>query len=216
MNSVALSESRRLAGIAREYEERGYGVKCRPATGDLPEFLADLHPDLIAMGNGESVAIAVKTRAELKDPQTLAALEAAVSDQPGWRFELVIDGSELAGRRPLSGSQLEAYLVEANELQQHGHMTAALLLLWSATEGILRLLALREDVEVESTAAAYLPKRLYSLGLLKRDQYWTLDAAMRLRNQAAHGFEVEVSRQDLAPIAAVARDLLGELNSKAA
>jgi hypothetical protein len=116
----------------------------------------------------------------------------------------------------LGASQIGTSLEEANELQQGGHTVAALLLLWSATEGILRRLATREGVELESLAPGYVTKRLYTLGLLGREQYRVLDEAVRLRNQAAHGFQVSVTRQDLANVAAVARELLGELESKAA
>ena len=85
-----------------------------------------------------------------------------------------------------------------------------------ATEGILRLLAAREDVDLESPAPGYVTTRLYTLGLLGREQYRILDEAVRLRNQAAHGFQVSVTRQDLAHIATIARQLLSELESKAA
>jgi hypothetical protein len=97
-----------------------------------------------------------------------------------------------------------------------GHVVAALLLLWSATEGTLRLLAAREKVELESPAPGYMTKRLYTLGVLGRDQYRILDEAVRLRNQAAHGFQVSVTQQDLARVAAIARELLIELQSQAA
>jgi hypothetical protein len=90
------------------------------------------------------------------------------------------------------------------------------MLLWSATEGILRLLAARENVELESLAPEYVTKRLYTLGLLGREQYRILDEAVRLRNQAAHGAQVSVTRQDLANLATIARELLSELESKAA
>jgi len=116
----------------------------------------------------------------------------------------------------LDAPQIGTSLEEANELEQRGHVVAALLLLWSATEGILRLLAARENVELESPAPGYMTKRLYTLGLLGRDQYRILDESVRLRNQAAHGFQVSVTRQDLANVATIARELLNELESKAA
>ena len=115
----------------------------------------------------------------------------------------------------LGPNQIETSLEEANELQVRGHVIAGLLLLWSATEGILRLLATREKVELESPAPGYMTKRLYTLGLLGQEQYRTLDEALRLRNQAAHGFQVSVTQQDLAKVAAIARELLTELESKA-
>jgi len=167
--SATERERRRLASVASEYEQRGYEVKLQPAAGDLPEFLAGFEPDLIATGNGESVVVEVKARKEFENEYAVAALaklEAALRNCPGWRFELIIDGSESEDERLLGAPQIETSLEEANELQQRGHLIAALLLLWSATEGILRLLAARENVELGSPVAGYMTKRLYTLGLL--------------------------------------------------
>jgi len=214
--SVTDHELRRLASVASEYENRGYKVMLRPAAGELPGFLMGFDPDLIAIGNGESVVVEVKGRKELASLKAITEMEAAVRDRPGWRFELIIDGSDSALGRSLGASQIGTSLEEANELQQSGHVIAALLLLWSATEGILRLLAARENVDLESLAPRYVTTRLYTLGLLERDQYRILDEADRLRNQAAHGFQVSVTRQDLANVATIARELLSELESRAA
>jgi hypothetical protein len=213
---VTEHERRRLASVVSEYEKRGYEVKLQPAAGDMPDFLVGFEPDLIATGNGESVVVEVKAGKELENGQAIIALEAALRDRPGWRFELIIDGSESEHRRSLGAPQIGTSLEEADELQQSGHVVAALLLLWSATEGILRLLAARENVDLESLAPGYVTKRLYTLGLLGREQYRILDEAVRLRNQAAHGFQVSVTRQDLAKVATVARELLSELEQKAA
>jgi len=217
--SVTGNELRRLASVASEYENRGYKVKVQPAADDIPEFLKGFEPDLIATGNGESVVVEVKARREFENEQSvtaITAIEAALRDRPGWRFELVIDGSDPEPASSLAAPQIGTSLEEANELQRGGHLVAALLLLWSATEGILRLLAARENVDLESLAPGYVTKRLYTLGLLGRDQYRILDETVRLRNQAAHGFQVSVTRQDLANVAATARELLSELESKAA
>ena len=214
--SVTERERRRLASVASEYEQKGYEVKLHPTAGDLPEFLVGLEPDLIATANGESVVVEVKAWNEFQNEPTVAAIEAALRNRPGWRFELIIDGSGSEDARLLGAPQIGTSLEEANELEQRGHVVAALLLLWSATEGILRLLAARENVELESPAQGYMTKRLYTLGLLGRDQYRILDEAVRLRNQAAHGFQVSVTRQDLANVSRIARELLNELESKAA
>jgi hypothetical protein len=162
------------------------------------------------------VVVKVKARKKLQNEQTLAAMEAALRNRPGWRFELIIDGSE-SDLGPLLGApQIGTSLEEANELQQKGHVVAAFLLLWSATEGILRLLATRENVELGSLAPRYVTTRLYTLGLIGREQYRVLDEALQLRNQAAHGFQVSVTRQDFANVTTIARQLLNEVESKAA
>ncbi len=214
--SVTEHECRRLFSVASEYEERGYEVRLQPAAGDMPEFFMGFEPDLIATRNGESVVVEVKARKDLANAQAITALEATVRDRPGWRFELIIDGLESEYGRSLGAPQIGMSLEEANELLEGGHVVAALLLMWAATEGILRLLAARENIELESLAPGYVTTRLYTLGLLGREQYRILDEAVRLRNQAAHGFQVSVTRQDLANVATIARELFGELQAKAA
>jgi hypothetical protein len=206
----------RLRSVASEYESQGYEVKLQPPPDDLPEFLTGFELDLIATGKGETVIVEVKTRNDLKNEQSVSALENALRNRPGWRFELIIDGPATERRETLPATQIRASLDEADELQQHGHLSAALLLLWSATEGALRLLATRENIELESLAPGYVLKRLYTLGLLGREQYQILDEIMRLRNQAAHGFQVSVTAKDPTRIAGVLRELLSEVEIRAA
>jgi hypothetical protein len=130
--SVTEHASRRLASVAAEYENRGYKVRLQPAAADVPEFLGGFEPDLIAIGNGESVVVEVKAGKELfETQQSITAMEAAVRGRPGWRFELVIDGSNPELGRSLAAPQIETSIKEANELQRGGHVVAALLLLWS-------------------------------------------------------------------------------------
>jgi hypothetical protein len=167
-------------------------------------------------GKRERIVVEVRTRGELKDMQVLAALESALQDRPGWSFELIIEGTGIEARETLNSSQIRAALEEAMELQQHAHPAAALSLLWSATEGALRLLASRESVKLESLVPGYVILGLYTLGLLGRAQYQTLDGVMRLRSQAAHGFHVMVTTEDLTGIRAVLSELLSGVDVKAA
>jgi hypothetical protein len=215
-NTANEPERQRLISIASEYEDQGYKVKLQPSPDELPDFLSAFEPDLIATGKGETVVVEVKTREELRNEQSVAALETALRNRPGWRFELIIDGPPTQHRKTLDVIQIRASLDEADELQRNRHLAAALLLLWSATEGALRLLAGRENIELESLAPGYVLTRLYTLGLLGREQYQILDEIMRLRNQAAHGFEVSVTPQDLTRISAVLRELLSEVEVRAA
>jgi hypothetical protein len=218
MKPLINHESKRdlLRRIAADYRTQGCEVKVQPGPGDLPDFLTDFQPDLIVSGKGETIVIDVKTRGELKDIQTVEGLQSILQNRPGWRFELIIDGTGTEPRETLSSSQIRAMLEEGIELQQRAHSAAALLLLWSATEGALRLLASRENVELESLAPGYVITLLYTLGLLGREQYQTLDGAMRLRHQAAHGFHVLITPEDLTGISQVLRELLGEVGVKAA
>lgn len=210
------SERNRLKSIAAGYQSQGYDVKIQPHSSDLPDFLAGFEPDLIASSEREKVVVEVKTRSELGSAPTVAALEAALQNRPGWRFELIIDTTATEVRQTLSPTQIRASLQEAMDLEQRKHPAAALLLLWSATEGALRLLAKRENVVLKSIAPAYVMNRLYTLGLLGREQYQTLQEAIRLRDGAAHGFQISVTPEDLMRISTVLKELIDEVEAKAA
>ena len=202
--------------IVSEYEAEGYEVKLRPTSTELPDFLRGFEPDLIAVGNGESVVVQVKARTELSNEPSTTSLESAVQNRPGWRFELIIEGATAERPETVGVSQIRAGLDEAEELQRNNHRAAALLLLWSGTEGALRRFAIRENIELESLAPAYVLKRLYTLGLLSREQYRTLNEALQLRNRTAHGFDVSVTTSDLTRLSSTLRELLSEVEAKAA
>lgn len=216
MTSMTERERRLVESVASDYQRRGYSVKLQPVAGDMPDFLSGFQPDLIATRADESIVVEIKHRTELRNGQSDAEIEAALRNHPGWRFELVIDGSKSEPPRSLGSSEILTSIEEANDLRQSGHYVAALLLLWSATESILRLIAARENIELESAAPGYITTQLYTLGLLEREQYRVLDEAVHQRNRAAHGFQTSITQQDLANISAVARQLLSELESKAA
>ena len=217
MNPSTINESERvrLESIAAEYLKQGYDVRLEPRQGDLPDFLAGFEPDLIASRKGDSIVVEVKTRRELSTPLA-AHLEDAVQNRPGWRFELIIDGAAPEHQQTLNAKQIRALLEESTVLERRKHWAAALLVLWSAIEGALRLLAKRENVELESLTPGYVLTRLYSLGLLGREQYKTLDAMMRQRKQVAHGYQAAVTSEDLMASAAVLEELLAEVEMKAA
>jgi hypothetical protein len=65
-----------------------------------------------------------------------------------------------------------------------------MVLAWSAAEGVLRRLARRERLDVEGQSPAFLIKTLFSQGLLTREQYDSLNDAMRHRNMVVHGFSI--------------------------
>jgi hypothetical protein len=56
-----VNEQSALARVAADYRRRGYEVRIEPRGADVPPFLEDFMPDMIAIGPSESVVVEVKT-----------------------------------------------------------------------------------------------------------------------------------------------------------
>ena len=83
---------------------------------------------------------------------------------------------------------VQARLQTAQRLGEEGQLEAAMLLAWSAVEGVLRNMAEEEGVYLGRRGPSYLTKQLYSLGFLSRNEYLQLDEGLSYRNSLIHGF----------------------------
>lgn len=194
-NQLENLEKRQLLKVARDYEKRGYKVVIEPKDSDLPSFLADFHPDLIAHNETESVVIEIKTHSSLSKTRYIDELASILEDKPSWRFELIVanpknktlvdsDENQLLGETELIHRCNEAF-----KLFRSDHEEAAILLMWSALEAALRRIAEQEKISLEKDYPAYVIKKLYSLGVLDKDQYKILHEGMEIRNAIAHGYK---------------------------
>lgn len=205
-------ESVVIAKVADDYRRRGYEVTVDPRGPDVPEFLSGFQPDLIARGPEESVIIEVKIGTRTSAAERLRDVAEKVNRQPGWRFSLVFvqpDQPDLiseAHAAPLSLVQERTQ--NADALLNAGQTEAAFLLLWSALEGILRLLGDRAHLPLSSLPTSTLIRELYSAGELNREQFDSLMQLLPIRNQLVHGFgsqeNVDVRRLRLLVLALLA------------
>jgi hypothetical protein len=85
-------------------------------------------------------------------------------------------------------SEIETRLRDGRRLVEAKMLPAALLVTWSATEAAMRRAAKKHRVDVPDFRPATLITRLYTDGLLDREDYDQLMHYMRLRNTVAHGF----------------------------
>ncbi len=58
-------ERERLIKLAEEYRDKGYEILIHPNLEDLPDFLRNYRPDMIARREDEAVVIEVKSRSSL-------------------------------------------------------------------------------------------------------------------------------------------------------
>lgn len=182
-------EQSRIQNIAEDYKKRGYSVTIAPSVNRLPSFLRKFRPDIIAEGPNESIVIETKSSAKVRGTDYWKRLSSVVEQHPGWRVELIINGdpSEKV-RETLTPERIKERISEGQQLSEKGMLAAALLVTWSAAEAAMRLKAKNYSVELPDLRPSTLISRLYSDGLLAKDQYDFLIDCMRIRNSVAHGF----------------------------
>lgn len=184
---------KKIDELAAEYRRNGYAVQAHPAVHELPEFLREFEPDLIATSPRGNVVIEVKTSPELA-AGGMVRLAEAVERQSGWRLEVVFVNQPVAAEIPseesLAGTeQVTRLLASAEALSAEGEIEAAAMLAWSAAEAILRRSAQSAAPELERQSSARVLKHLYSLGRIEHATYEKLLLLMQFRNAVAHGFE---------------------------
>jgi uncharacterized protein YutE (UPF0331/DUF86 family) len=72
-------------------------------------------------------------------------------------------------------------------------LEVALLLAWSATEALLRVIADEEAIPVAPNNPSQLVKSLFTYGGLDKEQYQILQHALQARNTVVHGYKEQRS-----------------------
>jgi hypothetical protein len=185
-------ESQVIASVAEDYRRRGYDVDVVPRGARLPEFLGGFEPDLIARSPADSVVVEVKVGTRTSVAERFRDVAERVSRQPRWRFSLVFvnpdQADEISSAQPAPLSMLRERAHNADGLLEAGQSEAAFLLLFSALEGILRLLGQRAHLPLENLPPSTLIRELYSAGEINRAQFESLMRFLPIRNQLVHGF----------------------------
>jgi REase_AHJR-like len=179
---------KRLQEVAEDYRQRGYRVIILPSGSQLPDFLRAYRPDLVAESPDESVVIEIGPRENGSDERDWAELAVLVQQHPGWRLDLIID-RERGKLTPavIDRQEIEARLQAGLQLTEAGMLEAALLITWSASEAAMRLVCKKQKVDLPDARPATMVGRLYSDGLVDRDEYDLLMSYMHKRNTVAHG-----------------------------
>jgi hypothetical protein len=203
-------EEKRLYEIAEMYKQRGYRVTVAPAPNQLPRFLSKFRPDIVAQKGDEAIVIEVKPSGKLRDIDYWKNLSSVVQRHPGWRLELFIDDpSKRDIPETINKDLIKERLQEGQRLAEQGMLAASLLITWSATEAAMRLASKDHEVDLPDLRPATVISRLYTDGLLERDDYDFLLECMRIRNAVAHGFyEGRIRRHILKKLQRVALRLL--------
>lgn len=202
-----------IAKVAEDYRRRGYDVEVEPSGPSLPEFLGEYRPDLIARGCGETVVVGVKVGTRMSVAERLRDVVEQINRRPGWRFSLVFVNPEhpdqLTEAKPAPLSLLQERAKSADALFQADQKEAAFLLLWSAVEGTLRLLAERADLPLSSLPPSALIRDMYSAGEISAQHFDLLMELLPIRNQLVHGLETQ-ENMDVDRLRLLGQELLEE------
>ena len=123
-------ERREIERIAREYEDQGYELKIAPRPSELPDFLQEYRPDIVARGSKDCLVIEAKQPIDQAERERIRGIAERVGSQPGWRFVLVSpepSGRAVTGEpvdRP-DDSDVRRLAQEARTLIIGGHQEAA-------------------------------------------------------------------------------------------
>ncbi len=198
------SEHEILSKLADNLARQGYEVVREPRPRDLPKFLREYQPDLIAHRGDEHLVIEIKSGRRATKPSYWRALAEEVARHPGWQFQLILGeapkGPQITMPPPPSLVEIRNQLSSTRRLYDRGEHAAALLLLWSLLEAASQqhLGALDARSNRPKTPIALL-KDLVSFGLLDQKEYDKLARVIELRNAAAHGrSNVQIDRPTFA------------------
>ena len=188
--------TKKVKQVAKKYREQGYNVIIEPLPQQLPTFLGELQPDLIAMKEGDQVVIEVKAKEALRASDLVRHIADAVRKQKGWRFELVLlpsaaSAQSTKGWELLGFQEIEQYVKEARHAASLSQFIPAFIFIWIAIEATLRRIAQKSDVSPALLSPKALLKELVFNGGISRLQYRTIEGIANLRTHVVHGFKEE-------------------------
>jgi uncharacterized protein YutE (UPF0331/DUF86 family) len=194
-SSNVTTDENRLLDVAEKYRQRGYKVSVSPPSKELPKFLSRFRPDIVAEGPDESVVIEVNSSGKERGAAYWKELSKVVQRHPRWRLELIMDASKRAIRETMNEELIRERLHEGQRLAEQGMLAASLLITWSAAEAAMRLAAKGNEIALPDQRPGVVISRLYTDGVLEREEYDFLVELFGVRNAVAHGFYQEKIRR---------------------
>ena len=194
-SSIVIKDESGLSSVAERYRQLGYKVMVSPPSKKLPRFLSKFRPDIVAEGPDESVVVEVTSSVKERGAAYWKELARVVQRHPKWRLELITGAAKRRMRQTMNQELVRERLQEGQRLAEQGMLAASLLITWSAVEAAMRLAAKRNEIDLPDQRPAVLISRLYTDGVLERQEYDFLLDVFRVRNAIAHGFDQERVRR---------------------
>lgn len=221
-NTTQSRESAKAKEIANEYRRKGFIVTLEPKESDLPRELKflDFQPDIIAISEETKLVIEVKTFESIKDP-ALIELAEKIKSVEGWEFELIFTNPR-SKNNTLKSTESSTFINVRESLNRAArfldtdagkeYSDAALLLIWSAVEGVLR-----ENYKTYRSGDKNInPKALIRdsvmLGIIGKEEQNFLESMVVKRNEFSHGLHYyTVPRRDLEKLINLGRHLADQV-----
>jgi len=196
----AMNTEARLKQVGDRYRAQGYTVVVRPGANDLPEFAKDFKVEIVAKrDDGCILASAKQSQADLEADGDIARYAEITENQPGWRFDVIVLGSEnqpMPDKREAkepSEDDIRRALEEVERMLQAGFIQQALIAASAVLETAMRrrLQAQEEEVGWGSSPRSML-NELHSGGVLQSNAFRELEELYQVRSALVHGFTTPI------------------------
>lgn len=188
--------NRKTKEVVRDYKNEGYIVIENPSKNDVPDFLKNFQPDIIAKKDNDNVIIEIKISTLLNKNNFLELEEIAsrINAQENWRFELIFtnpkDFEENFEEEFLNERQLNSRIEISKNLVDKD-INIAFLSLWTTFENASRKVT--ESESFKNKTISGIIKKLYSKSIINHIEYNNLDTFVKLRNNISHGYNSTVN-----------------------
>ena len=219
--SVARSE---LERVAQDLRAKDYEVLVEPAASEVPDFVRDYQPDIVAKGSKDCLIVEVKQPLSAPERDRIRTIARRVEGHHGWRFLLVAPDPQPSDStpgpvKPIETPQVRNWLNEARALVRSAHSRSALLIAWAGLEAAMRVAANIHSLSGERSDSWALMRDLVSNGILNRESYRELTELFRIRSAFADGLQPAAVPPDIdldqavESMCSLAEQLIGETAS---
>lgn len=209
-----------ISEVAANLENQGFTVTRQPRSSDLPRFLKDFQPDLVAVGKNRNIVVEVKRSSKPLPKRYYENLSSVLSNRPDWDFQLVVEStspdlSRIDQTKPPTKNDIRKRLTEIERLVSEGETELAILFVSAVIEAILRRTLRWQDPKFDASQIGdVILKRAFAIGLLTKDDFEFFQSVAGLRNQVAHGaFGRRIDKRTLVSATKRASKLLEEFDN---
>jgi hypothetical protein len=201
--NTARTEHDMLFNLAKKYRDDNYEVEIEPPSSHVPFDLNGYRPDMIAIKGDSKLIIEVKQKIQRVSIERLQEIAKLISQHEGWRFVVMTPDDIENNYLPDDGNvcptweELSKQVNKIPVIIESIGNAASLVYIWGLIEAVLRRYAIDLSIPIERLPFTRIAKHLYSIGELSMDELNLLLTTQAIRNKAAHGYHVEITRDEL-------------------